>query len=257
MAHCVSVRLALLRRVLAALLLCAAMPAGAKDIFDATGKHPSWEQSGNILQWVIPLGGYGLSLAFGKDGGLRDRHFDADALAELFSSDSGTAEPEAEGLNWPGPRLGGSNTHDFLVAFVRMEVTTYALKYTLNTPRPNGGRQSFPSGHTAASFMGAEFIRLQFGNGWAVPAYLAASWVGFTRVQSYNHYWGDVFGGVLIGIAANHDFDHLETPVGELHFSFAAITPTTSDADDDTDPLAPMPAHASLPAPGLRVELHF
>src|SRR5436190_8546933 len=33
---------------------------------------------------------------------------------------------------------------------------TYALKYSVNERRPNGGSQSFPSGHTSISFSSAE-----------------------------------------------------------------------------------------------------
>jgi len=101
--------------------------------------------------------------------------------------------------------LNGSPRHDFVIAFGRMEAVTYGLKYSVDETRPNGQPHSFPSGHTSASFMGAEFIRKQYGWYAGAPAYLAASYVGWTRQQSRNHYSRDVFAGALIGILSNHD----------------------------------------------------
>src|SRR5437867_3085874 len=40
---------------------------------------------------------------------------------------------------------------------------TYALKYTVDEQRPNGGSHSFPSGHTSVSFSAAEFMRERYG----------------------------------------------------------------------------------------------
>src|SRR4051794_36238822 len=40
---------------------------------------------------------------------------------------------------------------------------TYALKYGVDEKRPNGGGQSFPSGHSSISFSSAEFMRKRYG----------------------------------------------------------------------------------------------
>ncbi|MFN3740308.1 MAG: phosphatase PAP2 family protein [Thermodesulfovibrionales bacterium] len=82
-------------------------------------------------------------------------------------------------------------------------VVTYALKYSLNTKRPNGGDYSFPSGHTSAAFAGAGFIHQRYGWEYGVPAYALASFVGYSRIHSKNHYWYDVLGGAVIGIGSN------------------------------------------------------
>src|SRR5438876_165793 len=52
---------------------------------------------------------------------------------------------------------------------------TYALKYSIDERRPNGGSQSFPSGHTSISFAAAEFMRKRYGWEYGVPAYGVAS----------------------------------------------------------------------------------
>lgn len=83
---------------------------------------------------------------------------------------------------------------------------TYALKYSLNTPRPNGGHHSFPSEHSSVSFSAAEFLRKRYGWKFGIPAYAAASFVAYSRVESRNHYYYDVMGGAAVGIISSYIF---------------------------------------------------
>ena len=83
---------------------------------------------------------------------------------------------------------------------------TYALKYTVNEQRPNGGSQSFPSGHTSVSFSAAEFMRKRYGWEYGVPAYAAASFVAYSRVESGEHHPHDVIAGAGIGILSSYIF---------------------------------------------------
>jgi len=83
---------------------------------------------------------------------------------------------------------------------------TYALKYSLDTERPNGGHYSFPSEHSSVSFSAAEFLRKRYGWEVGVPAYAAASFVAYSRVESKNHYSYDVIGGAAIGILSSYIF---------------------------------------------------
>jgi membrane-associated phospholipid phosphatase len=121
------------------------------------------ETAGDILQYVIPATAGGLTLGY--------RDF------------KGTLQ------------FGGS----FLVT----EGVTYGLKYTVNETRPNGGSESFPSGHTSVSFCGAEFIRKRYGWELGIPAYAAASFVAYSRVESNEHYPHDVIAGAAIGILSS------------------------------------------------------
>lgn len=75
---------------------------------------------------------------------------------------------------------------------------TYALKYAVDDTRPNGGRRSFPSGHTAWAFTGAAFIHYRYGWEWGLPAELAASAVAISRVEGDFHRWRDVIASAVI-----------------------------------------------------------
>jgi membrane-associated phospholipid phosphatase len=83
---------------------------------------------------------------------------------------------------------------------------TYALKYGVNERRPNGGNQSFPSAHTSISFSAAEFMRKRYGWEYGVPAYAAAAFVAYGRVESREHFPHDVLAGAGIGIISSYIF---------------------------------------------------
>jgi len=69
--------------------------------------------------------------------------------------------------------------------------------------RPNGGGKSFPSGHTSSAFQGASFVHQRYGLKYALPAYLGAAYVGYSRVKSDNHHVEDVIAGAALGIVTN------------------------------------------------------
>ncbi|MBP5547761.1 MAG: phosphatase PAP2 family protein [Bacteroidales bacterium] len=80
------------------------------------------------------------------------------------------------------------------------------LKHIVDEWRPDrGASNSFPSGHTAFSFAGAELLRLEYGqHSWVIPAvgYSVASFTGFMRLYNDRHWLGDVLGGAAIGVVA-------------------------------------------------------
>lgn len=86
---------------------------------------------------------------------------------------------------------------------------TYSLKYAVNERRPNGGNQSFPSAHSSISFSAAEFMRKRYGWEYGIPAYAAASFVAYSRVEAREHYPHDVIAGAAIGIASSYIFTRL------------------------------------------------
>lgn len=84
---------------------------------------------------------------------------------------------------------------------------TFLLKYTVHAPRPNGqDDHSFPSAHASASFASAEYLRKRYGWEYGLPAYLAASYVAYSRVDAHQHYARDVIAGAAIGIASSYLF---------------------------------------------------
>jgi membrane-associated phospholipid phosphatase len=81
---------------------------------------------------------------------------------------------------------------------------TFGLKYAVHAQRPGGGSHSFPSGHTAASFFPAEFLRKRYGWKFGLPAYILASSVAYSRVESREHYLRDVAAGAAIGMVSSY-----------------------------------------------------
>ena len=94
----------------------------------------------------------------------------------------------------------------FYRSFLSTLGTTYALKYTVPKDRPNGGDHAFPSGHTSAAFSGASFIQRRYGWQAGAPAYLAAAFVGWSRIESDNHDAVDVAAGAAIGTTCTYFF---------------------------------------------------
>ncbi len=171
--------------------------------------HVEWERSGDLLQFVLPLAGIGLTFLL-----------DPLASAPPSNDNSAQATQAAESpMRWPGPQIDGRFRHDFLVGLLRMEMTTYAVKYAIDEIRPNGSGQSFPSGHTASAFFGAEYMRREYGPWVGIPAYAAAGWVGYTRVYSQHHYWHDVFAGALLGVMSNWNNGQIPTRWGPLQIA--------------------------------------
>jgi Membrane-associated phospholipid phosphatase len=82
--------------------------------------------------------------------------------------------------------------------------TVFAVKSFSNETRPDGSDQySFPSGHTAAAFATAEFMRQEYKDvspWYGVGAYAMAAATGYLRVYNNKHWAGDVVAGAGIGI---------------------------------------------------------
>ncbi|NTU43800.1 MAG: phosphatase PAP2 family protein [Nitrospirales bacterium] len=91
----------------------------------------------------------------------------------------------------------------FVETFATAAAASLALKYTVQERRPNGGDHSFPSFHTAAAFSGAGFIQQRYGWQEGALAYAAAAFVGYSRVESRNHYFKDVLAGAAIGVLSS------------------------------------------------------
>lgn len=89
-------------------------------------------------------------------------------------------------------------------AYALMGTTVYGLKNITKVERPDGSaRNSFPSGHTATAFMGAELLRREYRgvSPWiGVAGYAVAAGTGFFRMYNNRHWLTDVIAGAGIGI---------------------------------------------------------
>ena len=91
----------------------------------------------------------------------------------------------------------------FIVATscVTMAVLTSIPKSCIDEKRPEfTGHDSFPSGHTATAFMGAELVRIEYGGWCGIGAYAIATGVGFMRMYNGRHWLHDVVAGAGVGI---------------------------------------------------------
>ena len=89
-------------------------------------------------------------------------------------------------------------------AYAIMGITVNSLKSATKVMRPDGSsRNSFPSGHTATAFMGAELLRREYKDvsPWiGVAGYAVAAGTGFFRMYNNRHWLTDVIAGAGIGI---------------------------------------------------------
>ena len=87
------------------------------------------------------------------------------------------------------------------VTYIAVTAFSQSIKYIVREPRPDTGtRNSFPSGHTATVFAGAELVRSEYGWGAGMGAYALAATVGFMRMYNGRHWFNDVLAGAGFGI---------------------------------------------------------
>lgn len=89
-------------------------------------------------------------------------------------------------------------------AYMLSTLTVYGLKTLTKIERPDrSSRNSFPSGHTAAAFTGAELLLREYWNvsPWiGIAGYAVAAGTGFFRMYNNRHWLNDVIAGAGIGI---------------------------------------------------------
>ena len=103
------------------------------------------------------------------------------------------------------PRGGSAyhyTAHSFAVGIALLGVL--GTKYAVGRQRPQGSsHNSFPSGHTATAFLGAELLDLAYGERYPLLAsfgYLTASLTAYGRILNNRHWGSDVLAGAAAGI---------------------------------------------------------
>lgn len=113
------------------------------------------------------------------------------------------------GLNVVGIK-GKHNIRDrtmiYLMSNLILNTTVYSLKHVTHEWRPdNSDHYSFPSGHTAEAFAGAEFLWQEYKDvspWYGIAGYAAAASTGFLRMYNNKHWLGDVVAGAGAGMAS-------------------------------------------------------
>ena len=86
-------------------------------------------------------------------------------------------------------------------AYTALTAVAGGLKLTVSERRPDDSDdKSFPSGHAARAFAGAELVRSEYGWPWGIGAYTVAAGVSVLRVAGDHHYVHDVLAGAAVGV---------------------------------------------------------
>lgn len=89
-------------------------------------------------------------------------------------------------------------------SYLIMGIAVNSLKRTFKVERPDGsGFNSFPSGHTATAFMGAELLYQEYKDvsiWYGISGYFVAAGTGAFRMYNNRHWLTDVVAGAGIGI---------------------------------------------------------
>lgn len=113
----------------------------------------------------------------------------------------------------------------FATAFLISNITVKTLKSTTDVMRPNGlVNNSFPSGHSTAAFVGAEFLWQEYKDvsvWYGVAGYSVAAATAVMRLTNDRHWVSDVVAGAGIGILSTKAAYWLLDPINKLLFNDA------------------------------------
>lgn len=109
--------------------------------------------------------------------------------------------------------LGVQSREDIIDRSISLAATSLIMVATVNLTfknlireeRPDGSSfNSFPSGHTALAFAGADMVRRAYGWEWGAACYAMATAVGIGRVVHQRHWWWDCVAGAAVGIGCSY-----------------------------------------------------
>lgn len=121
-----------------------------------------------------------------------------------------------------------------------MLIMGYGSKYIIKEQRPDfSNNHSFPSGHVALAFTGAELLRQEYGTIYGIAGYAVATSVAILRLYNNKHWFNDVLMGAGIGILSariGHWLLPLECKLFKINnksskTSTVAITPAYNAAE--------------------------
>ncbi len=151
------------------------------------------QTAGDILQFVPALTGLGLTYFYPAD---------ADRSARIEAGT--TSDPSDRNLAYRAIfDRDATGRLQLLESGALTGATTLILKAAVDKKRPNGHAHSFPSGHTSDAAFGAAFLQRRYGWWYGVPAFMLTGFVGWSRVESGEHFAEDVIAGAGIGIVSS------------------------------------------------------
>lgn len=115
-------------------------------------------------------------------------------VAELYIADVAGVKSKNHWFN---------QTKYLLISNILTASITHGLKFAAGKTRPNGGRHSFPSGHTTFAFTNATVVYNEFidsSPALAYSGYLFSTTTGVFRMVNNKHWLSDVMVGAGIGI---------------------------------------------------------
>lgn len=168
-------------RVIAASAMCAAAAIGSSQAA-TSNPHKAIETAGTAVAIALPIAAGGISLM---------HHGDWQGVAELTESTVLTVG------------------------------TALLLKQVVREQRPDHSDfKSFPSDTAALAYAPAGYLWNRYGWEYGVPAYAAAVFVGYSRVDAKKHHWWDVAASSALAFGFNYA---LVTPYHDRsRYSFSA-----------------------------------
>lgn len=168
-------------------------PGAVSDVASTKGRRfvvgDGWDTTGKIATGIVAAGAIALFID-GDEETIRD----VGDVTAIFPPAVGLTFTFVGHDHWQG-------TWQWTKLGLVSTATTHLLKETAQKVRPDASDAvSFPSGHTQASFFGAQFIQRRYGPRWGVPAYVMAAYTGLSRVYGQKHFMDDVISGMSISL---------------------------------------------------------
>lgn len=180
-----------------------ALGVGADVSISRRGMGPS---RAALVCWILA----GPGLAWGQGGGdpLLDRR-----IQELGTDSDDWVRTAGDILMFALPASAYLATHvaddpggrwQLVLSGATSFLATQSIKGIVDKTRPNGGRESFPSGHSASAFFGASFLERRYGWLWGAPAYGLAAFTAYSRVHAGVHDPQDVVAGAALSVLSTY-----------------------------------------------------